>query len=898
MSITSDCYLKSNETRDKPRVFVFWYIVTTTLCVLGLLENITETNYFFLLILCFFPNKLPLKNRLLIIALAFAGWFSGPASNLIIYPVALYLTKVNFQAFKVFLYLVVLVLLRNQIDNIPDKLINGIHVASLAQIFIPAVFSLLVWYRFLSNFLVLKYFLAISAVFIIVVLSSNTWINIDLFTTPLFRSILSTSPGLVLIKQETFVGFSKSYLSSPYIIFFFIIGLLVPFIIPNKPISEIYFDEGHGEWETTQRTFNPSDFGRFAYYNYSLLSKFTSSLYPTKNLLNEQMNLPSVDSLIVIKMPTKPFSENYTNNILEWVKLGGRLLIIADHTDLYDTATNINAFLKRLTELEIRPDAVFDRSGMPVERVNKEGGFLMADILPYRENFKWLTGTSFKNIPLGAVTLSTYGSSFSEPGDYSKENRFGYFRQKFDLRFINQSSIVSKISGNGLVTVVLDSTMWSNFSFFKYEYRKLFSELIKINERIIIFKTLNYLIYILLGVVVFGLIKKDHYLIVYLLSLLLGLIIGCFSSIGVKAFLAPYESPKTTQKLSIVTGRDVKFEILRQLIKPGENNYNRIVASLPKYGFDPVTKPISPQSNDLIKDYLYLEPDSSQLPTLRNLSQIIANGSNVTFLFNPYQATNIETRAWLNSLAISIKQSSSLAISENILPIKNTLLTRKSPVLRKVSNLYTIALSNSIFKEYRSDYFIQTYTIRPTELPRKSGVLNIGFSADQFSDNSIGDVWEGIDPSAIGKFREQQLADILMVKSNLSLFPDDLVFYQQGTLKKKNSFTKYALLQDNKIISEGSLDASYGASDNSYVFLPKLNNETYFTQINRSVIEFISKHCTKVKTITSCSKRYLAPDLTEWMVSWESSLGAIKTIELNHDRNFSGLGHSYKLIYE
>ena len=873
------------------------YIVLTILCIFNILENNHEYTWLFSLVLFLYPHKLTLQNRCFLILLAIIAVIAGPLSSLIVFPLFLLLTTARSEATRVLFFLVLLLVLKNQVENINDNLIFGLHFTSLIQIFIPSIFSLVIWYRYLSLNGFIKYILGILIFFLVTLTSLNTWIGVDIFTNFIFRASLAIAPAVFISKEKFYFDSTPKF--EKRAAFILLIACFIPLTLVTRPISEVYFDEGHGDWESTQRTFEENDFGRYSYYNYALLNRFVSKLIPTKLMQNEDAAAGlSNESLLVIKMPTIPFSDQYIHNIQEWVKLGGRLLIIGDHTDLYDTSTNINKLLDGLTSIEIAPNAVFDKLGMPVELVNKEGGVLSGDILPYREHFKWLTGTSFNHIPLGALTLSSYGSSFSEQGDYSKENRFGTFKPSFNLKYINHSSIISNSIDKGLVTVLLDSTMWSNFALFKYEYRQLFSALLSVNQHIYTVGLLKYLTYLLSIIAVFAVFKKSNFFNSITILFILGLILGCLATIGFSAAVAPYETGKS-RVISVKYGSNTKFEFLRQLIKPGDNNYSRIVSSTAKYGFDPITEP-KYKSIDSSRDVLYLEPDASQLPSLRYLSESIAAGSNVTILFNPYQAKDKDIVSWLDSIGITLKQNSANAISENIFPNKNTILTRKSPLLRKINYIYTSAYSNSIFKEYNADHLIQSYTIRPTTFPRKSGFLNIGFSADQFNDNTVGDVWEGIDPSSIGKYREQQLANILNGKSNSNSFPESLIYNQSDTAIKQWNEVKFILLQDNIILTKGNISQSNTLEPETLVFTGKINAESYLKLIHQSVSNFITKQCPKISNVTNCSKRYLAPDLTEWIVSWESgpSNENIKSIEINHDRNFSGLKHSYKLVYE
>ena len=45
-------------------------------------------------------------------------------------------------------------------------------------------------------------------------------------------------------------------------------------IVTPKPITKVVFDESHGDWETTVKTFSPSDFGRKHTYTYGLFAGY------------------------------------------------------------------------------------------------------------------------------------------------------------------------------------------------------------------------------------------------------------------------------------------------------------------------------------------------------------------------------------------------------------------------------------------------------------------------------------------------------------------------------------------------------------------------------------------------------------------------------------------------
>jgi hypothetical protein len=208
----------------------------------------------------------------------------------------------------------------------------------------------------------------------------------------------------------------------------------------------------------------------------------------------------------------------------------------------------------------------------------------------------------------------------------------------------------------------------------------------------------------------------------------------------------------------------------------------------------------------------------------------------------------------------------------------------------------TRALPTSLLKDGYADQFVQSYTARPTSFPRSSGLLNIGFSADQFSDAAIGDVWEGVQPATIGMLRERQLAAALEGKDLPSPFPERLALPLSGVTP--STLAAYLLMEDGKAVLAGRFDTNSIVSGSAVVPSPIENPVLYLFDLRGRVASFIASACPRTGKVTHCENRMLGSDMVEWGVSWASNDdGTLAAVELLHERSFSGLGKTVNVLF-
>jgi hypothetical protein len=174
-------------------------------------------------------------------------------------------------------------------------------------------------------------------------------------------------------------------------------------------------------------------------------------------------------------------------------------------------------------------------------------------------------------------------------------------------------------------------------------------------------------------------------------------------------------------------------------------------------------------------------------------------------------------------------------------------------------------------------------------MPRTSGMLSIGFSADQFSDDAIGDVWEGTRPSSIGVLRERQLASVLLGNERPEQFPSTLISELNVTSEHLSSdLESFLIVESGKINLKGKFSSTTTLDPR----LMPLKN------LRDMAIIFIAKECPKKASVTECKSRMLGNNLMEWVVSWKAATdGSIEAIELLHEVNMSSTGKNWNVLF-
>ncbi|WP_239190754.1 hypothetical protein [Candidatus Nitrotoga sp. HW29] len=767
-------------------------------------------------------------------------------------------------------------------QSLPATELLKIPLASFSYLIASAWVPGIIFFRAISTRSRLTLLVLPIGIALILDLAAGYWVGPSLFTNPVARVVFALAPA-ALAGWFTNIQTSDAPLLK-WIAIPALVGAAIVALLPHAPISEVVFDEGHGKWETVQASFGPDDFGRSANYTYTQLFQKAGNLVGKSSILvSENQPLPGTDSLLVIKMPAEPLSTEFSSQVAGWVERGGRLLVVADHTDLYDTTQHANTLLAKHFGVSINSDAAYNPIGMPTLATVPKAGGLLGRIDAHGRQFAWQTGASFQRIPAMGVELMTYGPSFAESGDYSRANRFGSFVPELTKRFFNHSAVVAVSHGKGAVAILLDSTPWSNFSIFREQYSQMLRGLVGALEH-------PMQLFILSGAAI-ALGVLACLVMVFpsrLMAPVLGFVLGGALSAGLAVGAVSWTSHQDGRDfgLRVAAGPYARLEFLKQILAPGERNYSRIVSAMGKYGLMPLASTPGTEIPILstAKRWLLIEPSAVQLPKYQDMLDHLRRGGDLAILFSPEQATHPPVLAWLNEWGLFTQRSIGLSIFDGMKSSSGSFLGGRSPVLGREIRVVTAPRGTSLLNAYAADQFLQTYTLRPTKLPRESGLLTIGFAADQFTDDAVGEIWEGIYPSSIGRLRERLLSSVFMGEDRPPLMPATLVRAQRGIV----TLPAFMVLENG----EQKLTGKFGQPEDDDA------TTANFRALRDQAGDFIAKHCPATGKLTQCTSRLLGEDMIEWLVSWRTTGdGKLLAIELLHERRMSGLGSTWNVLY-
>lgn len=886
--------------RPERRATFVWTLFLSAASALAAFEDNAPAALVAALCLALTPGPVTFVCRWLLLGLGSLSWALGPVSLIVLGPIAAASTGNLTLALRLAISLCATVFLSASYLFLLPGSATILPLASGGYLAVATVAAVLVGARRLRAGGVSILVGLTGVVFLLLDAGASTgWIAAPELTDPSFRCVIALLPvavAAIRVRRGASLEVAAPRTRAVYLPWTGVaVGLILGLIVPSSPVSRIVFDESHGAWETAQGTFGSEDFGRSVNYTYTLLRGYAERLVGAGFLMNEDDPLPEHEAVFVIKMPTKPIGKTFGDRLETWVRDGGRLMVVADHTDLYDTAQHLNQLLEPRFGIRIAANAVYDARGMP-NAAARAPAAVLAGRIDGAGALEWQTGTSLIRVPPGTVTLSSFGPSFTESGDYARPNRFGPFEPRAELPYSVHPAVLVAPVGHGSVTMVLDSTPWSSFSLFKEAYTDLFRHLVALSGRPQAIAVAGYAALVLGGFAVLLLVTSGAWAWLPA-GLALGVTIGSHLSLGAVALDTPVEG--RDYGMRVVIGQTGRTHFLRQLVGPGERNYARIVSAMAKYGHMPTAQAPGAEVPNLAhaRDWLMIEPDAAQLPVADNVRAHVRGGGSIAVLFASQQATDPKVRRWLDGLGLVPMRVTGLSLTEDAQPPgPGGLLGRRGIVAERNIRTSTGAYPTSQLTELGGDALARIYTTRPAKFPRTAGVLVVGFAADQFSDDAIGEVWEGIQPGSLGRLREQQLAALLAGEEPPGPLPDNLLV--TPPFVESRGLLGYVVLQDGKVVVKGTLPEEQSVSGvgvpSAVTDLPR-----YLADLRARSIGFIKERCpSDGKATTECRERLLGSDLTEWMVAWTSTTeGGIRAIELLHERRFSGLGGTWNVVF-
>jgi len=237
----------------------------------------------------------------------------------------------------------------------------------------------------------------------------------------------------------------------------------------EKKGGRILIDESHSEWESTLRPMDKEWYGQLSTYNYYNLAEWLNYYYHVDRNTNHTLDASLLENydILVIKCPTTSFSKEEVEAIVDFVRNGGGLYLIGDHTNVF----GMNFFLNQISEkfgIRFKYDATYDlRTGGT--SIYEPPKLATHPIVQNIQKFHFLTSCTLE-APINSENVIIGYGLLAEPGTYSTQYFFREMRLTLDTEQGLFLQAVAVKYGKGRVVAFTDSTCFSNFCMFMDGY--------------------------------------------------------------------------------------------------------------------------------------------------------------------------------------------------------------------------------------------------------------------------------------------------------------------------------------------------------------------------------------------------------------------------------------------
>ncbi len=246
--------------------------------------------------------------------------------------------------------------------------------------------------------------------------------------------------------------------------FCLIMGLLLDLPGQRKQ-DRVMVDEYHSTWEPTNKPFDTNWYGHDSGYNYYCIYNYCSHFYDMSRL-NTPLDDATVQNcdVLVVKVPTSRYDPEEIKVIERFVERGGGLLLIGEHTNVFNTGTHIND-IAQIFGFSFRYDCLFDIDTIYTQLYNLP--LVPHPIIQSMPPFNFAVscsidpGRSLSRMVIRSTSLKNLLA------DYHASNFYPQVEDKAEMRYGAFVQLLTARHGAGRVVAFTDSTVFSNFATFE-----------------------------------------------------------------------------------------------------------------------------------------------------------------------------------------------------------------------------------------------------------------------------------------------------------------------------------------------------------------------------------------------------------------------------------------------
>jgi hypothetical protein len=234
-----------------------------------------------------------------------------------------------------------------------------------------------------------------------------------------------------------------------------------------RKAGRILVVEKHSTWEPTTQAYSTKSYGEKGSYNYGALYAYFGQFYRMSRLLESETiddeTLQQCDVLL-IKTPTARYSSDEVNAVVRFVRGGGSLLLIGDHTNVFNMNTHLNDIARRFG-FTFRNDLLF-QVGDPYRQTYRPPR-VPHPCVQYFRSLDFAVSCSI-DPGLSAGNMVIRGSSlYSLPPAYHESNYHPQAEYRTDMQYGAWCQLWATTCGRGRVLGFTDSTLFSNFCIYQ-----------------------------------------------------------------------------------------------------------------------------------------------------------------------------------------------------------------------------------------------------------------------------------------------------------------------------------------------------------------------------------------------------------------------------------------------
>ncbi len=311
--------------------------------------------------------------------------------------------------------------------------------------------------------------------------------------------------------------------------------------VGQRKAGRVFVDEYHSTWEPTTKSFDTRWYGQLSSYNYACIYDYCSRFYKMSRLITpiDDVALRNCD-LLIIKVPTSPYKPEEIEAIRHFVKTGGGLMLIGEHTNVYKTGSYLNS-IARTFGFTFRYDCLFGIDSAFTQLYHPP--LVPHPIVCHMVDMDFAVSCSIDPGKSSGRAVIRSTGLWNLPADYHASNFYPQVEERADARYGAFIQLWTTRYGKGSIVAFTDSTIFSNFCTFEPGKSELMLNMIEwLNHTHLLWDPRSWLI--LVGLLLFGggVILSRRYSNSWLLLLAAGVLGWTIAVIGIRA-IHPWSMP-------------------------------------------------------------------------------------------------------------------------------------------------------------------------------------------------------------------------------------------------------------------------------------------------------------------------------------------------------------------